>query len=251
MIAGHLPEATWLVLNEEGGVISESAAEIILNNLNRVDCLVIGPGIAREETTFRFLEKIFFANLTNNKNRRIGFLYEETNEKINDGSFPAIVLDADGLRWLAEQSDWFTKINKKMVLTPHPGEMSVLTGLSVDEIQKDRMNVASQFAKKWNQVVVLKGAFTVIASPDGRANVIPLASSALAKAGSGDVLSGMIASLFGQGLPLFEAASSAAWIHAKAGIQSAKTVGTEASVLATDIIKAIPLILADIKNDTA
>ena len=245
VIAGSVPEITWVILDEEGGVISETASELLLKELVNYDAVAIGPGIGQEETTQRFLQRIIFQPMKNN-HRKVGFL-EGDIASSPAVKLPPLVLDADALRWLAGQKNWFGSVQLKMVLTPHPGEMSALTGLSIAEIQGDRLSCASKYAHQWQQVVVLKGALSVVAAPDGRICVIPIASSALAKAASGDVLTGMIASLIGQGLPLFEAAALAAWIHGKAGIEAANEIGNEASVLARDIIAAIPTILAEIK----
>jgi NAD(P)H-hydrate epimerase len=247
ILAGQIPEAVWLVLDDEGGVISESAADLVKEQLGRVNAMVIGPGIGREETTTRFLDALFLAAKTNGKNRRVGFLVDESEKEAKDQKMPAIVLDADGLHWLAGKENWNDRLQADLVLTPHPGEMAALTGLTVDEIQSERLGIAALYAKKWNQVIVLKGALTVIAAPDGRTAVIPLASSALAKAGSGDVLSGMIASLIGQGMERYEAASAAAWTHAQAGLLAAEWLGSEAPVLATDIIQSIADVLAGLK----
>jgi NAD(P)H-hydrate epimerase len=125
--------------------------------------------------------------------------------------------------------------------------MSVLSGLSKEEIQEDRQNIASRFAKEWGHVVVLKGAFTVIASPDGRTTLIPVASPALARAGTGDVLAGLITGLRAQGLDAFEAAVAGAWIHAQAGLYAADDLGTTASVLASDILDSISDVLSDLE----
>jgi NAD(P)H-hydrate epimerase len=247
LLAGQIPEVVWLVLDDEGGVISESAADLVNGQLGKVDAMVIGPGLGREETTTRFMDALFFSKQSNGKNRRVGFLVEEQEKEANEQQMPKIVLDADGLRWLAEKDGWNEKLKAEMVLTPHPGEMAALTGLTVEEIQAERMGIASIYAKKWNQVIVLKGALTVIAAPDGRVAIIPVASSALAKAGSGDVLSGMIASLIGQGLERFEAASAAAWIHARSGLTAAQYLGSEAAVLATDIIQSIADVFTELK----
>jgi len=122
--------------------------------------------------------------------------------------------------------------------------MAILTGLSIYSIQADRMGTALQYAQKWGHVVVLKGAMTVIAAPDGRVCVIPVATSALAHGGTGDVLAGMIAGLRAQGVQPFEAATAAAWIHAQAGLLAAEQVGHEASVLAGDLISALPEVLS-------
>jgi ADP-dependent NAD(P)H-hydrate dehydratase / NAD(P)H-hydrate epimerase len=125
------------------------------------------------------------------------------------------------------------------ILTPHPGEMSVLTGMPVIAIQDDRSAVAVEFARQWGAVVVLKGAFTVIAAPDGRTGVVPVATPALARAGTGDVLAGLITGLRAQGVPAYEAAAAGAWIHAQAGLIAEKTLGSSASLLAGDLFSAI------------
>ena len=241
-LAGATPEITWLVLDEEDGVIAETAAELLLKKIGDYTCLAIGPGIGKEETTQRFLEKVLFKPKVNN-HRNVGFL-SETSPALQTSKLPPLVLDADALRWLAQQERWPERVNVDMILTPHPGEMSVLTGLSTEELQKDRIGNAAKFAQKWRQVVVLKGALTVIAAPDGKVGVIPVATSALAKAGSGDVLTGIIASLIGQGMQPFNAATLGAWIHAQAGLDAAQKVGCEASVLASDIIASLPTVLS-------
>ncbi|EKD88342.1 MAG: carbohydrate kinase [uncultured bacterium] len=124
--------------------------------------------------------------------------------------------------------------------------MSALTGLSIDEIQQDRLEVAKRFAQKWGQVVVLKGALTVVASADGNAVVLPFANSALAKAGTGDVLAGMIAGLIAQGVKPFEAAIAGVWLHARAAYEVVKAQGTQSSLLAGDLIDAIPSGFSDL-----
>lgn len=250
-LAGSVPEFTWLVLDDASGVISETASDLLKQKIGQVDCLVVGPGIGREETTSRFLERFLFKQMRNGNNRKIGFLSEFPQDKKEALKFPPVVIDADALRWLAEQEDWQKFNHLHMVLSPHPGEMSALTGLTIEEVQGNRIECARSFAQEWQQVVVLKGALTVIAAPDGRICLIPIMSSALAKAGSGDVLSGIIASLIGQGMHLFEAASVAAWIHAQSGLFAARSLGSDASVLARDIISAISTILKYIYKNTA
>jgi NAD(P)H-hydrate epimerase len=238
VMAGKVPEFTWLSLEDEDGVIAESAAELILKKVSDYNCLALGPGIGLEETTAHFLEHLFFQPDRNGR-RKVGFL-EGENHNALPVELPDTVIDADALRWLAKQDKWYEKLQTRMVLTPHPGEMAALTGIPIKEIQKDRQTVASHFAKTWHQVVVLKGALTVIAAPDGRIAVIPIASSALAKAGSGDVLTGIIASFIAQGQSLYEAAVLAAWFHANAGLEATHRIGSEASVLSSDIIDSIP-----------
>jgi ADP-dependent NAD(P)H-hydrate dehydratase / NAD(P)H-hydrate epimerase len=231
-LAGHLPEATWLTLPHEKGFISNKALSMVVNNLSRATAMLIGPGLGEKYTT-----KLFVENL-----------------------LPAIqiplVVDADGLRhilysshFLGEldaKSDWYKKLPALSVLTPHPGEMSLLTGLPVAEIQANREEVARRFAQIWGHVVVLKGAFTIIASPDGRTTVIPVATPALARAGTGDVLAGLIVGLRAQGISSYEAAVTGAFIHAQAGLLAAERLGTTASVLASDVLSAIPDVIAEL-----
>ena len=162
-------------------------------------------------------------------------------------SLPPLVIDADGLRLLAQIKDWQTKLPAPAILTPHPGEMSALTGLSKEEIQEDRQSIASRFAKEWGHVVVLKGAFTVVSSPDGRTTIIPAASPALARAGTGDVLAGLVVGLRAQGLEAYDAAIAGAWIHAQAGLYAADDLGTTASVMASDVLNSISDVLSDLE----
>ena len=124
--------------------------------------------------------------------------------------------------------------------------MSILTGLSKDEIQTTRIDVAERFAREWGHVVVLKGAFTVIAAPEGRTAIIPVATPALARAGTGDVLAGLITGLRAQRMGAFEAAVSGAWVHAQAGLYAANALGGTAMVLAGDVLAATVDVLADL-----
>ena len=113
--------------------------------------------------------------------------------------------------------------------------MSILTGLDVKEIQEQRLEIAAESAQKWNCMVVLKGAGTVIASPDGKTAILPIATSALAHAGSGDVLAGIILGLRAQGMDAYFAACAGVWAHAEAGQIAAEEEGHTASLLASDI----------------
>jgi NAD(P)H-hydrate epimerase len=159
---------------------------------------------------------------------------------------PALVIDADGLKLLSNFESWWEYLPDETVLTPHPGEMSILTSMEKEKIQTDRLAVAEQFASVWGHVLVLKGACTVIAAPDGRATVIPIASAALARAGTGDVLTGLIAGLRAQGVSAYEAAVAGVWIHAQAGLIAADVLGNEASVLAGDLLETVADVLTDL-----
>jgi NAD(P)H-hydrate epimerase len=231
-LAGHLPEATWVLLPHENGFISESnsllpqssAANIVLQNLNRATSILIGSGLGNKETTKQFIEKLL------------------PSIKI------PMVIDADGLRHIADSLSQRERVGVRAILTPHLGEMSALTGLSKEEIQSNREEVAKKYAKQWNCILVLKGAFTVVASPDEKLTIIPVATPALARAGTGDVLAGLITGLLAQGLNPYDAAIAGAYIHGKAGLLAEEKLNTTASVLASDVVNAIPEIISKLEN---
>jgi len=248
-LSGRFPEATWVLLPHEMGVISRDAWEVFAKNLERATALLIGPGFGTEDTTREFIEHLLKGKISPRKaTSRIGFVHQESEKKEEANSeLPPMIFDADGLKLLARISDWHKLIPAPAILTPHPGEMSVLTGLSKEEIQENRQEIAGKYAKEWGHVVVLKGAFTVIASPDGRTTVIPVASPALARAGTGDVLAGLIVGLRAQGLEAFDAAVTGAWIHAQAGLYAADDLGTTISVLAGDVLDSVSDVLSDLE----
>lgn len=247
-LAGHLVEATWLLLPSEMGVIAAKAAKVVRENLDRVKAILLGPGFGIEDATADFVSRLL-APRSEPARAKMGFRFSAEGEETEDqvaGTLPPLVIDADGLKLLERIPDWHKNLPAPAVLTPHPGEMSILTGLDVSEIQSDRLAVASRFSEEWGHVVVLKGAFTVVASPDGRTAVIPVATSALARAGTGDVLAGLIVGLRAQGVPAFEAAYAGAWIHAHAGLTAEQVIGNPASVLAGDVLQAVPEVLNDL-----
>jgi len=233
-LAGQFPEAVWLLLPHAGGMIEASAADILCAHLDKVTALLIGPGLGLSDATAGFMQ---------------GVLTKFKSYTSKEGQLPPCVLDADALKLIAQVPGWQQMLPAGSILTPHPGEMSVLTGLSVTEIQADRINVARKYAEQWGHVVVLKGALTVIASPDGRAFVVPVATPALARAGTGDVLAGLITGMCAQGVPALESACAGAWVHAQAGLNAAENLGQTASVLASDVLAAVPETLEDIFAD--
>ncbi|HET9589222.1 MAG TPA: NAD(P)H-hydrate dehydratase [Anaerolineales bacterium] len=248
-LSGQFLEGTWILLPHELGVISAEAADVLVKNVEQATALLVGPGFGTEAKTKEFIENLLTGKFVSKKSTaRIGFVHEEP-EKQEDQSkkLPPVIFDADGLKLLAQIPDWQQKLPADAILTPHPGEMSILTGLSKEEIQENRQEIASRYAQEWGHVVVLKGAFTVIAAPDGRMTVIPVASPALAHAGTGDVLAGIIVGLRAQGLGAFDAAVAGAWIHAQAGLYAADDLGTTASVLAGDVLNSISDVLSDLE----
>ena len=132
----------------------------------------------------------------------------------------------------------------ELIMTPHPGEMARLTGLSVAQINADRENTACQYAEKWNAVVVLKGCRTVVAAPDGRVCTNPTGNPGLARGGSGDVLAGMTAALLACGLPAYEAAACAVYLHGAAADRAAAALG-EYGMLPHDILSQLGRIFAE------
>ena len=148
------------------------------------------------------------------------------------------VIDADGINALAKDISILHKTQAPTVITPHPKEMSRLIHKGVEEIERNRIHYAKSFAATYGCVVVLKGANTVIASPDGRVFINTSGNSGLAVAGSGDVLSGMIVSRLAQGETPLAAALSSVYLHGKAGDNAAKTIG-QAPLLPTDVIEVL------------
>lgn len=157
------------------------------------------------------------------------------------------VLDADGLNAVAQllaAGEAFPHPAGELIVTPHPGEMARLTGLSAAQINADREETARTYAQKWNAVVVLKGSRTVVAAPDGRVRVNPTGNPGLARGGSGDVLSGMTAALLACGLPAFEAAACAVYLHGAAADRAAAVLG-EYGMLPHHILPQLGRIFAE------
>jgi NAD(P)H-hydrate epimerase len=159
-----------------------------------------------------------------------------------------MIVDADGLRLLGELPEWPRRLPERSILTPHPGEMAALTHETVDTIQMDRLASARAWAEQWAHVVVLKGAHTVVAEPGGRAAVLPFATAALARAGTGDVLAGAIVGLRAQGIAAYEAAVLGAYLHGRAGELAAERWGVTDGVLAGDVAERLPAAIAEVRG---
>lgn len=151
-----------------------------------------------------------------------------------------MVLDADALNILAILGKRVFKFATTCILTPHPGEMARLTGLTTAEIQKDRVGCAAHFAKQWQVILVLKGFRTVVAMPDGRIFINPTGNPGMATAGMGDVLTGVIGGLLAQGLAPEQATIAGVFVHGLAGDRVAKRLG-DRGLLASDVIEELPL----------
>ena len=246
-LAGHIPEATWVLLPHEMGVIADTAAEVVFENLGNASAMLLGPGFGLEDVTKNFMVNLF-KPATQGGNTGIGFITSASEVVESEKpELPPLVLDADGLKLLTKIPEWPQKLPGLAVLTPHPGEMAELTGLRVSEIQVARLTTAEKYANEWGHVVVLKGANTVVAEPGGRTAVIPVASPALSSAGSGDVLAGIIVGLRAQGVGGYESAVSGAWIHAQSGLKSAEYLGTDRSVVAGDLLSSMVDVIHDLE----
>lgn len=224
MIAPTLAEATYLPVGDEDGALPVSAAPAIIEQLAAYDVLLVGPGLSQRGSVSQLVRR----------------LVSEAPARLR-----GVVVDGDGLNALAASPGWETAAGARLVLTPHPGEMSRLTGLSVADVQADRLKHAAAAAEKWRQVVVLKGAHTVVASPDGRAAVSPYAEPLLAVAGTGDVLAGAIAGLLAQGAEPFEAAACGVFAHAMAAEALAEEFG-DRGLLASELLPELPRALRTI-----
>lgn len=162
---------------------------------------------------------------------------------VNNAECP-LIIDADGINILSNCIDIIK--NKQVILTPHPLEMARLTKLSINEVQSNRLDVATKFAKQYNCVVILKGANTIVT--DGKHTFIDtVANSGMSKGGSGDVLAGIVSSFVAQGVPLIDACKLSVYIHSQSGLNCAKKLSVY-SMLPTDVINEIPNVIKSIDN---
>ena len=248
-LVGHLPEATWLLLPHSDGVLNQDGVDLLTKNLEKVTSILLGSGWGMEETTQRFLEKFLTHAGKASPRSFMGFSGPDSSRSADKVvQIPPMVVDADGLKLLANIKGWSNLLPKRSILTPHMGEMAALTGLDIASIQSDRIEIARKYSSQWGHILVLKGALSIVAHPDGYIWIVPVATPALARAGTGDVLAGMITGLCAQGLDPFHAAAVGAWVHAQAGLIAAEWMGSTASVLAEDVIEAIPEVLCDLEN---
>ena len=206
------------LLERMPGVLGSAAANDVLERANKGDVLAIGPGLGISDST------------------------QQTVRDILAKCEVPVVIDADAITALKEHTDILSKMTAPKVLTPHAGEMARLTGLAVEEINRDRISIAQKYAKEWQAVVVLKGAPTVVACPDGTVYVNSTGSKALATGGSGDVLMGIIAGLAAQGISLSEAAVCGVYLHGSAGSLACKNVGLAAGEIACFLEEARNLV---------
>jgi NAD(P)H-hydrate epimerase len=215
-IASRLTEVMTVPMADFKGEISLQAFDRLLALAEGKQALAVGPGLGLGEETGALIRRL-----------------------VNDSDLP-MVIDADGLTALCGHLHILDhQTERTIVLTPHPGEMARLTGLSTLEIQADRFSVARDFAVRHRVVLVLKGARTLTASPDGKVYINTTGHAGLASGGMGDVLTGLIGSLLAQGLSALNAAALGVYLHGLAADQLLATFG-DAGLLATDVMFEIP-----------
>lgn len=216
-ISSYCPDITFLDLGQSGwGTIPKDSIKF-LNAIANYDVVSIGCGL----------------NLTGGVDDLIiSFL------KKNKNSYTPIIIDADALNAISQTKAFNLPLNS--ILTPHPMELARLLGIEVEEIQKNRAKWAWEASKEFDSIILLKGHETIISIPNGKIFINHTGNSALSKAGSGDVLTGMIAGFAAQGVSLENAACCAVFLHGLAGDIASKSM-SEYCVLASDIIRYIPL----------
>jgi ADP-dependent NAD(P)H-hydrate dehydratase / NAD(P)H-hydrate epimerase len=279
ILAAGLVESTWLLLPEQMGVVSPEAAKVLVEALDGYAALLVGPGLTQEKEAVQFVQRLFDvgerrksavgflagrsdaskaeskvegeevgeelppAKTASLDAPAVGFLAKRRQVSIKTGVDAlqriSLVVDADALNALAQSEHGIEHVPANAILTPHPGEMARLCGCSTQEVRADRLGLAQRKAAEWNVVVLLKGAYTIVAAPDGRVVVLPFANPALATAGSGDVLAGAIVGCLAQGVTPFEAAVLGGYLHGLAGELARAEIG-EAGVVAGDLLGRLP-----------
>ena len=221
-----LSEVMTLPLPEtEIGSLTESAVSPIMEYAEKTkSVLAIGPGLSQHPETVSFVHQL----IRENQKQQLGL---------------RTVIDADGLNALAQEKDNLLTLNSDTVLTPHPGEMSRLTDVSIQALESDRIRSAEKFAMEHELTLVLKGAPTITAYPTGDIWINSTGNPGMATAGMGDVLTGVIAGLMAQNLTTEIAATLGVYIHGFAGDIVAKEIGTH-GLIAGDVLQALPTAIA-------
>ncbi|WP_432402386.1 NAD(P)H-hydrate dehydratase [Wukongibacter sp. M2B1] len=222
IVKSGIPEAVTVPLQEmRKGVIGINHIDKIIEDTKTADVLTIGPGCGSTAELSEIVKRI-----------------------LRDVDVP-IVIDADGLNILSKNIEWLSEKKPKIVITPHLGEMERLTGIPIEEIKNNLVKVAKDFSQKWKVIVVLKGASTIITSPNKETFINVNGNPGMATAGSGDVLTGIITGLIAQGLEPLKAAVTGVYLHGLTGDKIASEKG-EYGLLAGDIVEEIPYTIKEI-----
>lgn len=231
--ATQLTETIHLPLPEDGhGRIDASAAAPILARIGSggYSALAIGCGLGRSDGVAAFIRRL---------------LLDDDHAAAAGMSLPTVI-DADGLNNLSRCANWPARLRGPAILTPHPGEMATLTARPTAAVQSDRLAIAGQSARDWGQTVLLKGAHSIVAAPDGRQAILPFANPALAAGGTGDVLTGIIGGLLAQGAEPYAAAALGGFLHAAAAEKTRALYG-DAGVVASDLLERLPPVMRDLR----
>jgi NAD(P)H-hydrate epimerase len=221
LVSAATPELMTRGLAERDGAFVPDAAEQVIESIRPGGALALGPGLGRSEDAFAFARRLAV-----------------------EAQAP-MVLDADGLNAHAGRLAELRARRSPTVLTPHAGELGRLLELDSEQVERERLRHVRAAAERSGAVVVLKGDDSLIAEPSGRVAVSRGGSPALATAGTGDVLTGVVAALLAQGLEPFAAATAAVWLHAAAGREAARRQGAPEGVIASDVIEALPAVRAE------
>lgn len=211
-----LTEPVIVPLEDYGsGYLSADSSGTAASWLGKVTAAAVGPGLSLNADTVQLVRKI-----------------------IEISQIP-LVLDADALNAVSSDVCMLEKLRADAVITPHPGEMSRLAGISIEDVQNNRIDAAREFALRWKVVTVLKGSRTVVADRDGHVYINPTGNPGMATAGAGDVLTGIIAGLIAQGVKPVDAAVAGVYLHGLAGDNAAVNMG-EHGLTAGDLIGELP-----------
>ncbi len=223
-------ETVTVAIGDNTPYFTEEDIPQVLKACESMDTVILGPGIGRAEETIGFLQ---------------GFL-GEIDTLPNSGN-QTLLLDADALHLLSLHVEQLKEVQMNTVLTPHPGEMARLYGTSVEVIQRDRMQVAKSFAATYETIVVLKGAVSVTALPDGTVFLNPTGNPGMATAGSGDVLCGVLGAMLANNEDVDVTVPCGVYLHGLAGDIAAETFG-EYSMVAGDIVTHLPTAIVKIQK---
>ncbi len=227
IVATKLTEVmTYPAPGNKCGGFSDRCYSSLASFFKKATVLAVGPGLGQAEETASFLKDLLLKMKV------------------------PLVLDADALNTLAQKKELLVdpalaEQRKQWVLTPHPGEMARLCGVSISEIQRDRLGYAEQMSREWGVVLVLKGARTIVSVPEGPTFINPTGNPGLATGGTGDVLTGLVASFLAQGMGAESAAYSAVYIHGSAADRVALKNGV-VGMLAGDLIDEIPVVIKEL-----
>jgi NAD(P)H-hydrate epimerase len=206
-------------LKSKDGLITKDDCHKLLEEIQNADLCLIGPGLGRSEDLTYIIRNIISSEIAT-----------------------PLVIDADGLNAISEDTSILENHKMPIILTPHIGEFSRLTKVSCEEILKEPKKYALEFAKKFNVVLVLKSHKTLVAEPSGEVFENVLGNPGMATGGSGDVLAGVIVSLLGQGIAPLKAAACGAWLHGAAGDICEKEIG-QYGMLPSDMVNVLPRLL--------